>query len=416
MISDEIRLSKRISFYLRHGAIKAGIPIRTDGYVKVSDLLNQKDFRNVSVDSIRHIVATNDKQRFKLDDIDGQLCIRANQGHTLSSVVSEELLKPVTPEDGLSTVVHGTTYKSWKKIRETGGLLKMQRNHIHLALGLPGEEGVISGMRKQSQVHIFVDVKKAMDAGIPFFRSDNNVILTPGVGDQGILPMDYFEKVVEKSGHVIYPPKKKAVHVVDPSLPPPRYLCVLDYEANMHDWHEIIEWPVHVIDTHSDTLECVGEFHEYVQPTQVKTLNPFATELTGITQETVDRADSLANVMVRFHRFMVENGLSTEEGDPVDCVFVTCGDWDLRTCLPKQAIKDGFEYPTYLKRWINVKINFIEYFNFNKRTGMPGMLSQLQLPLIGRHHSGIDDTRNIAEITRSLLRKGSVFRETGRVG
>lgn len=33
-----------------------------------------------------------------------------------------------------------------------------------------------------------------------------------------------------------------------------------------------------------------------------------------------------------------------------------------------------------------------------KGGGMTDMLAFLQLPLIGRHHSGIDDTRNIAAI------------------
>jgi inhibitor of KinA sporulation pathway (predicted exonuclease) len=37
---------------------------------------------------------------------------------------------------------------------------------------------------------------------------------------------------------------------------------------------------------------------------------------------------------------------------------------------------------------------------------MPGMLEYLQLPFIGRHHSGIDDTRNIANIMLKIIDDG----------
>ncbi|CAN0056248.1 unnamed protein product, partial [Sphacelaria rigidula] len=53
----------------------------------------------------------------------------------------------------------------------------MNRTHIHFATGLPGDNGVISGMRAGCKVLIYVDVAAAMADGIRFFRSTNNVIL-----------------------------------------------------------------------------------------------------------------------------------------------------------------------------------------------------------------------------------------------
>jgi hypothetical protein len=38
--------------------------------------------------------------------------------------------------------------------------------------------------------------------------------------------------------------------------------------------------------------------------------------------------------------------------------------------------------------------------------GMAGMLASLRLPLVGRHHSGIDDARNIAAIVKALAERG----------
>ena len=42
----------------------------------------------------------------------------------------------------------------------------------------------------------------------------------------------------------------------------------------------------------------------------------------------------------------------------------------------------------------------------HKPAGMAGMLRALDLELVGRHHSGIDDARNIARIVITLLAKG----------
>ena len=46
--------------------------------------------------------------------------------------------------------------------------------------GLPGEAGVISGMRKSAEVFVWVDVLRAMRMGVTFYLSQNRVVLTPG--------------------------------------------------------------------------------------------------------------------------------------------------------------------------------------------------------------------------------------------
>ena len=58
----------------------------------------------------------------------------------------------------------------------------MARNHVHLAVGYPGG-GVISGMRASCEVVIELNMVKAMygDHQIPFYISNNKVILTEGL-------------------------------------------------------------------------------------------------------------------------------------------------------------------------------------------------------------------------------------------
>ena len=40
---------------------------------------------------------------------------------------------------------------------------------------------------------------------------------------------------------------------------------------------------------------------------------------------------------------------------------------------------------------------------------MTNMLDYLHIPLVGRHHSGIDDTRNIAKIMLKMIDQGHTF-------
>ncbi|CAL1715165.1 unnamed protein product [Somion occarium] len=205
---DEVRMSKTLSWVLRHGAKSEGLFMRPDGYVRVHDLLSLPKFQGMDFEKIQKIVEADAKQRYGLlfqsdpssQDATEIWWIRASQGHSLNDVELD--LKPINSVDDIPTrtAVHGTNRKAWETIR-TKGLSKMRRNHIHLAQGVPGS-GVISGMRQSAQILIHVDVQAAIDAGLKFFMSDNGVILTSG-NERGILEPRFFEKVEQRQGKVM---------------------------------------------------------------------------------------------------------------------------------------------------------------------------------------------------------------------
>jgi 2'-phosphotransferase len=113
-----------------------------------------------------------------------------------------DLIEIKTLDDVPPVVVHGTYHRAWQSIKHQG-LSRMKRNHIHFAPGLPGQDGVISGMRGSCQVLIYINMKKALEDGLKFFRSSNNVILSPGDVDGYIKPL-YFDKVCDvKSGKLL---------------------------------------------------------------------------------------------------------------------------------------------------------------------------------------------------------------------
>lgn len=77
----------------------------------------------------------------------------------------------------------------------------MGRNHVHFAVGMPGNEEVISGMRGTCQVFIEIDMARAMKDGIVFYLSKNKVILTSGI--EGLVPCKYLKRAIDKSGKVL---------------------------------------------------------------------------------------------------------------------------------------------------------------------------------------------------------------------
>ena len=189
-----------------------------------------------------------------------QYLIRANQGHSLA-ITSDNLLKPILATDPNfpRLVVHGTNDDAWKLISKRGGLRKMSRQHVHFATGVPevlakgganskksamsvsqrasakngnsmpndegnvvvGDQGtregipqatnssdadkVISGMRANASILIWVDVQRSMnEGGLKWWRSDNGVILTEGDA-QGFVKMDWMERVESRrTGDVLW--------------------------------------------------------------------------------------------------------------------------------------------------------------------------------------------------------------------
>ena len=225
-----VQVSKKLAWLLRHGAESEGLQLGEGGYANLADVLNNRQLRSlkITLDEVRQVVQDNDKQRFSLvpaapsTDENGSniltsedpkdYLIRANQGHSLK-VEADGLLSPITVADMPETTVHGTTHSAWPLIVASGGLRTMKRNHVHFASGLPAgfksimEDGeaamdappVVSGMRKSSTVLVFLDVAKAMEAGIKFWRSDNGVILSEGNAD-GLMPMEFFKRVEDRTG------------------------------------------------------------------------------------------------------------------------------------------------------------------------------------------------------------------------
>lgn len=123
---ETIRTSKFLSLILRHEPERAGLKLGEAGWVGVDELLQAVNSHGVTLtlDQLKHIVATSDKKRFAFSD-DGQR-IRASQGH---SIEVDLQYPPQTPPEIL---YHGTAMRFLDSIRQHG-LQKMERHDVHLS-------------------------------------------------------------------------------------------------------------------------------------------------------------------------------------------------------------------------------------------------------------------------------------------
>jgi ERI1 exoribonuclease 3 len=107
--------------------------------------------------------------------------------------------------------------------------------------------------------------------------------------------------------------------------------------------------------------------------------------------------------------FLATNGVYEDTSH----AFLTCGDWDLKTMLPDQLARESqtnrcipSSGPPPFDRWINIKKEFRTHYKNKHGKGMAEMLKRLGMELEGRHHSGIDDCKNILRIVQRMRADG----------
>jgi inhibitor of KinA sporulation pathway (predicted exonuclease) len=183
------------------------------------------------------------------------------------------------------------------------------------------------------------------------------------------------------------------------------YLCVLDFEAtcdgNVKNFdNEIIEFPSILLKWENNKMSYISEFQAFVQPRDNPILTQFCVNLTKITQDLINNAESFPVVYARHLAW-----LHSHVDDFDEMVFITCGHWDLRKMIKMEAKRWNVDlHPIYTK-YINIKEEFERHYN-KKFKSMVAMLEYQGLTHKGILHSGIDDCRNITKILLKMIEDG----------
>lgn len=170
---------------------------------------------------------------------------------------------------------------------------------------------------------------------------------------------------------------------------------------------EIIEFGIVVLDTKSFTIK--EEYQSFVKPILFPKLSDFCIDLTTITQEEVDKAKTLAEVIKEVKQVYQK----------YDCVFASWGHYDkgqiknvcerFRVPFPfnDDHISLKHEHGKILMEKMKKKgKREEEYSRFERGVGMGRALKDYKIHLEGTHHRGIDDARNISKIATKMIQDG----------
>ncbi|MDH5680969.1 MAG: RNA 2'-phosphotransferase [Spirochaetota bacterium] len=169
MSKDIVKLSKFLSFILRHKPESIGITLDEEGWAKVDEIIEKSasSGQSLSRELIAHVVKTNNKKRFLLSE--DQRRIRANQGHSID--VNLKLEAKIPPD----TLYHGTAEKYLDSILNSG-IEKRNKQHFHLS----GDSASASSVDQRHGRAIVLEIlssEKVID-GYSFYLSENGVWLT----------------------------------------------------------------------------------------------------------------------------------------------------------------------------------------------------------------------------------------------
>lgn len=173
-------------------------------------------------------------------------------------------------------------------------------------------------------------------------------------------------------------------------------ILVVDIEATCWDSknpegmeNDIIEIGICMLDVVTGEIE---DNRGIIVKPERSTISPFCTELTTITPELVEKEGISFQEALKILR---------NEFESQSRCWASFGAYDLKQ-FQRQCAALGRGYP-FGPSHINVKTTFALKKQLNHEVGMAGALEQLQIPLEGTHHRGVDDAKNIAKILKWIL-------------
>ncbi|MFN0016516.1 MAG: exonuclease domain-containing protein [Saprospiraceae bacterium] len=154
--------------------------------------------------------------------------------------------------------------------------------------------------------------------------------------------------------------------------------------------HETIEIGAFRVNQYGDVR---GKFNRFVRPVLHPVLSPFCRDLTSITQEDVNRADTFPNVIEEF-----QNWAHMDEEDYVLCSW---GSFD-----KKMFINDCQLHrleSAWAEHHVNLKEQYSQMKQLRRSMGLRKAVEREGIIFSGTHHRGISDAENLTKLFLKYL-------------
>lgn len=176
---DYLKLSREVSYALRHAPWKYELELDANGWVNISQLLESlqstDEWAGLMKEDLQHMIKSSDKKRHEIADEK----IRALYGHSLPQRILREAKQP--PQ----TLFHGTARKNISSIKDNG-LLPKERQYVHLSNDK--KTALEVGKRRDSQpVILAINALQAWEEGTKFYCGNEKVWLADHINSKHIL-------------------------------------------------------------------------------------------------------------------------------------------------------------------------------------------------------------------------------------
>lgn len=166
---DYRKLSKEVSYTLRHAPWEYELELDENGWVETAQLIDslndRTEWKQVSEKDLRTMINCSDKKRFELSNTK----IRALYGHSVHQKILKE---PAVPPELL---YHGTAKRFIPSIKEKG-LLPQKRQYVHLSVDR--ETALQVGKRRDDHpVLLRLYALEAWEEGVRFYLGNEKVWL-----------------------------------------------------------------------------------------------------------------------------------------------------------------------------------------------------------------------------------------------
>lgn len=165
-----VKLSKEISYALRHAPWEYELELDEQGFVPIEQLLQSLNEagsyeRKVTQNDLEKIIETSDKKRHEI--VENK--IRALYGHTIPQTIKKKSGNPP------AILYHGTSHHVLQKILDYG-LKPMKRQYVHLSIDI--DTAMCVGKRRDPNPAILkIDTIAAQKKGIEFYIGNDKVWL-----------------------------------------------------------------------------------------------------------------------------------------------------------------------------------------------------------------------------------------------
>ena len=170
---DYLKLSKEVSYALRHAPWEYELELDEGGWVEIIQLIDSfresKEWQNLEEQDLHIMIEESSKKRHEI--LNHQ--IRAFYGHSVPQKIMKE------PKEPPEILYHGTARRFVDAIKEKG-LLPQNRQYVHLSMDI--ETAMQVGKRRDDEpVLLRVNALIAWNEGVKFYLGYDKVWLADAV-------------------------------------------------------------------------------------------------------------------------------------------------------------------------------------------------------------------------------------------